>query len=126
MALENRFGLVLVQARSNPAPQGRKSDFADAARLIRRWASGDLRLSFVPEAPQRDWRLLTRARVEQGRTLIRLRNRWEGLLQECQIKLSSLLSDLLGVTGRRILQALAEGETDPHKLAALRVSALPA
>lgn len=111
---------------SNPAPYGRKSDFADAERLIKRLSSDELRLSFVPDAEQRGWRLLTRTRVQYGRDMIRRRNRLEGLLEECQIKLSRLLSDLLGVTGRRILRALAEGETDAQKLADLRVGRLQA
>ena len=126
MALEQRFRLLLAQAGSNPAPYGRKSDFADAERLIKRLSSDELRLSFVPEAEQRDWRLLTRTRVQYSRNIIALRNRLEGLLEECQIKLSSLLSDLLGATGRRILRALAAGETDAQKLADLRVGRLQA
>jgi transposase len=121
IALEGSFRLLLAQARSNPAPRGRKSDYADATRLLKRLCSDDLRLSFVPDAEQRDWRLLTRTRVEYGREIIRLRHRLESLLEECQIKLSSLLSDLLGVTGRRILRALVEGQMNPQQLAQLRV-----
>jgi transposase len=126
LALEKRFRLLLAQARSNPAPRGRKSDYGDTIRLIKRLGSDDLRLSFVPDAEQRDWRLLTRTRVEYGRQIIRLRNRLEGLLEEGRIKLSGLLSDLLGVSGRRILRALADGETDPDKLAELRTGRLQA
>lgn len=126
IALENQYRLLLAQARSNPAPRGRKADYADAIRLVKRLVSEDLRLSFVPDAEQRDWRLLTRTRVHYGRDITRLRHRLEGLLEECQIKLSSLLSDLLGVTGRRILRALAQGETDPGKLAKLRVGPVQA
>jgi transposase len=126
LALESRFRLLLAQARSNAAPRGRKADYGDAARLVKRLRSGDLRLSFVPEAAQRDWRLLTRTRVEYGRDVVRYRHRLEGLLEECRIKISSLLSDLLGVSGRRILRALSQGETDPQKLADLRVGRVQA
>ena len=69
-------------------------------------------LSFVPDAEQRLWRTVRRDRV-------RLQNQMESLLEEAHSKLSSLVSDLLGVSARRILQALADGETNPAALAAL-------
>lgn len=119
LALEAHFRLLLAQARSNAAPQGRKTDYGDAIRLVRRLLSDDLRLSFVPDAEQRQWRAMTRTRVEYGRDIIRLRNRLEGVLEEARIKISSLVSNLLGVSGRRMLRALAAGETDARVLAAL-------
>ena len=119
-ALEGEFTLLLAQARSNPAPHGRKSDYADAIRLMKRLWADDLRLSYVPEAEQRSWRLLTRTRVQHTREITRLRNRIEGLLEECRIKISGLLSDLLGASGRRMLRALIAGKTtDPQQLARL-------
>lgn len=119
-ALEGEFTLLLAQARSNAAPHGRKSDYADATRLMKRLWAEDLRLSFVPDAEQRGWRLLTRTRVQHTRDITRLRNRIEGLLEECRIKISGLLSDLLGASGRRMLRALIAGKTtDPQKLAGL-------
>jgi hypothetical protein len=119
-ALEGEFTLLLAQARSNAAPHGRKSDYADATRLMKRLWADDLRLSFVPEAEQRSWRLLTRTRVQHTREITRLRNRIEGLLEECRIKISGLLSDLLGASGRRMLRALiASKTTDPQQLAGL-------
>jgi transposase len=119
MVLESRFQLHLAQARSTTGARGRKSDFADATRIVRRLLSGDLTLSYVPDAEQRRWRLLTRGRQQLIRERVRLQNQVEGLLEETRIKLSSVISDLLGSSGRRILHALAAGETDPARLAAL-------
>jgi transposase len=118
--LERHFAkLHLAQAQSNRAPKGRKNDFKDAKRLTRRLLADELMLSFVPDAEQRLWRTLTRGRQQLIRDRVRLQNQVEALLEEMRIKLSSVISDLLGVSGRRILAALAKGETDPVKLAAL-------
>ncbi len=110
--------LHLAQAQSNRGPRGRKNDFADAERLVKRLVANELRLSFVPDAEQRLWRTVMRSRYQLTCNQVRVHNRLEALLEEAQIKLSSLLSDLLGVSGRRMLKALAEGETDPAALAA--------
>ena len=118
-ALEGRYALHLAQAHSNRAPKGRKRDFADAERLARRHIAGELILSFVPDAQQRLWRTMTRTRQQLSRDRVRLQNQLEGFLEETRIKLSSHLSDLLGVSGRRMLGALAKGETDPVRLAAM-------
>jgi len=117
--LEPYMKLSLAQAFSNRAPRGRKHDFRDAERLIRRLLAGELTLSFVPEPQQRLWRTMTRARVQLTEDKSRLQSQLECLLEEMRIKLSSVVSDLLGVSGYRILRALAAGETDPRKLAAL-------
>jgi transposase len=117
--LEPHMRLQLAQAFSNRAPRGRKHDFRDAERLVRRLLAEELILSFVPPPEQRAWRMMTRAKVQLARDRVRLHNQLEGLLEEMRIKLSSVLSDLLGVSGLRILRALAEGETDAKKLAAL-------
>jgi transposase len=119
LALEGQCQLHLAQARSNRGPRGRKTDFRDAKRVVSRLLSGDLVLSFVPEAEQRGWRTLTRTKHQLTRDRVRLQSQLESVLEECQIKLSSLVSDLLGASGRRILRALADGETDPARLAAL-------
>ncbi len=111
--------LHLAQAYSNKAPKGRKNDFGDAKRLTRRLVAGELILSFVPDAEQRAWRTMTRSKQQLVRDRVRLQNQLEALLEEMRIKLSSVVSDLLGVSGRRILEALADGETDPVKLAEL-------
>lgn len=120
LELEPHFGrLHLAQAHSNRAPRGRKHDFADAQRLTRRLVAGELILSFVPDAEQRGWRTLTRAKVQLVQDRVRLQNQLEALLEETRIKLSSVVSELLGLSGRRILRALAEGENDPAELAKL-------
>ena len=118
--VERHFGkLHLAQAHSNRAPKGRKQDFADAQRLTRRLIAGELVLSFVPDAEQRGWRTMTRGKLPLVRDRVRLQNQLEALLEEMRIQLSSVISELLGLSGRRILWALAEGESDPVKLAEL-------
>lgn len=116
MALEGQFQLWLAQARSNRGPRGRKTDFRDAKRSVCRLLSDDLILSYVPDAEQRCWRTLTRTKYQLTRDRVRLQSQLESLLEECQIKLSSVISDLLGASGQRILRALAAGETDPARL----------
>lgn len=111
--------LHLAQAHSNRAPKGRKNDFGDAKRLARRLLAGELLLSFVPAPEQRTWRTLTRGKQQLVRDRVQLQNQLEALLEEMRIKLSSVISDLLGSSGRRILAALSEGEADPVKLAQL-------
>ena len=125
-ARQNREGagrmsgtLHLAQALSNRGRRGRKKDFRDAERLVKRLVSQELVLSFVPDGEQRLWRTLTRTKYQRTRDKVRLHNQLEALLEEAHIKLSSLVSDLLGVSARRMLHALAEGETDPAALAAL-------
>jgi transposase len=119
LALEGQCRLHLAQARSNRGPRGRKTDFRDAQRAVSRLLSGDLILSYVPEAEQRCWRTLTRTKYQLTRDKVRLQSQLESLLEECQIKLSSVVSDLLGASGQRILRALALGETDPARLVEL-------
>jgi transposase len=119
LALEQHFPLSLAQAWSNRAPRGKKNDYKDAQRLVRRHVAGELTLSFVPDAEQRQMRTLTRRRTQLTRTRVRIHNQLESLLEETRIKLSSVVTDLLGASGTRILTALAEGETDARKLAAM-------
>ena len=83
----------------------------------------------MPDAEQRLWRTLTRTRYQRTRDKVRLQNQLEGPPEEAHIKLSSLVSDLLGASARLMLKALADGETDPAALAALadqRLRATPA
>ena len=105
--------LHLAQALSNRGRRGRKRDFRDAERLVKRLVSQELVLSFVPDVEQRLWRTLTRTKYQRTRDKVRLQNQLEALLEEAHIKLSSLVSDLLGASARRMLKALADGETDP-------------
>jgi len=109
----------LAQARSNRGSRERKKDFPDAERLVKRLVAQELTLSFVPDAEQRLWRTVMRRKYQLRRNRVQLQNRLEALLEEAHIKLSSLVSDLLGVSARRMLKAIADGETDPAALAAL-------
>jgi transposase len=111
--------LHLAQAQSNQGPRGRKKDFPDAERLVKRLVAQELTLSFVPEAEQRLWRTVMRRKYQVTRNRVQLQNRLECLLEEAHIKVSSLVSDLLGASARRMLQALADGETNPATLAGL-------
>jgi len=111
--------LHLAQALSNRGRRGRKNDFRDAERLVKRLVAAELTLSFVPDAEQRLWRTVTRKKYQLRRERVRIHNHLESLLEEAHIKLSSLVSDLLGVSARRMLNALADGETNPAVLAAL-------
>jgi transposase len=117
--LEWQCKLYLAQAQSNRAPRGRKRDFADGERLVRRHVAGELILSFVPDPEQRLWRTVTRSKYQLTCDRVRLQNQLESLLEDGRIKLSSCVSDLLGLSSRRILQAMADGEADPARLAAL-------
>ena len=121
--------LHLAQAQSNRGRRGRKRDFPDAERLVKRLVAQELVLSFVPDPEQRLWRTITRRKLQMTRLHVRMQNQLESLLEEAHIKLSGFVTDLLGVSARRMLQALADGETDPAALAALadkRLRATPA
>ena len=114
--------LHLAQAQSNRGPGGRKQDFPDAERLVKRLVAQELTLSFVPDVEQRLWRTVMRRKYQITRNRVQLHNRLEALLEEAHIKVSSVVSDLLGISARRMLHALAEGETD-SALAALATRA---
>ena len=121
--------LHLAQAQSNRRARGRKRDFPDAERLVKRLVAQELTLSFVPDVEQRLWRTVVRKKYQLTRNRVQLQNRLEGLLEEAQIKLSSLVSDLLGTSARCMLKAIADGATNPPALAALanqRLRATPA
>ena len=121
--------LPLCQAKSNRGRRGRKSDFIDAERRVKRLVAQELVLSFVPDPEPRLWRTVTRRKYQLTRDKVRFQNQLESLLEPAYIKLSSWVSDLLGLSARRMLQALADGESDPAALAALadhRLRATPA
>ena len=119
LQLEGQCRLFLAQAHSNRAAGGRKQDFRDAERLVRRHIAGELILSFVPDAEQRLWRTITRTKYQLTGDRVRLHNQLESLLEDGRIKLATCVSDLLGLSSRKILSALADGETDPAVLASL-------
>lgn len=116
-ALEGQFHLELAQAQSNRGPKGRKSNFRDAERLWRRYDADELILSYVPDPEQRIWRTQSRTRMRWTRDKSRLQNRLEALLEEMGIKLSGVVSDLLGVSSARMLRGIADGETEAQRLA---------
>jgi transposase len=116
--LESHFSLHLVHPLQVRAPRGRKRDYRDAQRLADRWKSGDLEESFIPDAEQRKWRWLSRARVQLKRMVVVVRNQVEGLLEEGGIKLTAVATDPFGVSGWAMLQRIAKGETDVAVLAA--------
>jgi transposase len=113
------FEVMLVNARHVKNVPGRKTDVADATWLAQLGAHGLVRGSFVPPEPIRQLRDLTRARTaitrERGREVQRL----EKLLEDAGIKLSSVASDIMGVSGRLMLEALIDGQHDPATLADL-------
>ena len=111
--------LHLAQALSNNGPRGRKKDFPDAERLVKRLVAHELTLSFVPDVTQRLWRTVTRRKYQLTCNRVQLHNRLECLLEETHIKVSTLVADLLGPSARRMLRAVAKGETDPATVAAL-------
>jgi transposase len=111
--------LHLAQAQSNHGPRGRKKDFPDAERLVKRLVAHELTLSVVPDVTQRLWRTVTRRKFPLTCNRVQLRNRLECLLEEMHLKVSSLVSDLLGLSARRMLRAVGSGTTDPGTVAAL-------
>jgi transposase len=117
--LEDEYQLLLVNARHVKQVPGRKTDVSDAAWLCRLAEAGLLRASLVPPKPLRDLRDLTRYRKAQIRDRQREANRLHKIMQDTGIKLDSVASELLGVSGRAMLDALVAGTRDPEVLADL-------
>ena len=113
------FEVMLVNARHVKNLPGRKTDVSDAAWLADLGAYGLVRGSFVPPEPIRQLRDLTRTRTTITRDRAREIQRLEKLLEDAGIKLSSVASDITGVSGRAMLAALIAGERDPAQLADL-------
>ena len=117
--LEDDFELLLVNARHVKQVPGRKTDVCDAAWLCQLLEAGLLKASFVPPKPIRALRSLTRYRKAQIRERQREANRLHKVLEDTGIKLDCVASDILGVSGRAMLDALVAGTTDPELLADL-------
>jgi len=117
--LEGNFELVLGNAVCLRNVPGRKSDVADSAWLVDLLAHGLVRASFVAMGEQAEMRDLTRMGKQCIHEQSRYVQRLQKVLEDCNIKLDSVISDITGVSGRAMIQALIEGETDPQKLAAL-------
>lgn len=113
----NRFDLVLVNPQHVKALPGRKTDQQDCQRLAELGQYDLLRSSFIPPAPVRELRDLTRLRAHLQGDRNRVINRIGRLLETVNCKLSSVVSNLVGKTGWLILQAMAAGESDPQRLA---------
>ena len=118
--LEESCALVLANAHYVRNVPGRKTDVSDAAWLADLLAHGLVRVSFVPERPTQELRDLTRTRKQLVRQRAQHVNRLHKVLEDANLKIGSYITDITGVTGRAILNALVSGETDPEKLANLR------
>jgi transposase len=117
--LEDDFELMLVNARHVKQVPGRKTDVSDAAWLCQLAEAGLLRASFVPPKPIRDLRALTRYRRAQIAERKREAQRLHKALEDTGIKLDCVATDILGKSGRAMLDALVQGTTDPEVLAEL-------
>ena len=117
--LEQHFELVLANAQHIKNVPGRKTDVNDAAWIADLLAHGLIRSSFVPAAPIQELRDLTRTRKQLVREISQHTLRIQKTLEDANLKLSSVLSSVLGSSGRAILAALIAGESDPQRLADL-------
>jgi transposase len=117
--LEEHFELVLANAQHIKNVPGRKTDVNDAAWIADLLAHGLISASFVPPKPIQELRDLTRTRKQLVREVSQHSLRIQKTLEDANIKLGSVLSDILGHSGRAILNALIAGETDPERLADL-------
>jgi transposase len=113
------FALALANAAHVKNVPGRKTDVADATWLADLLAHGLVRASFVPDAATQALRALLRTRKQLVRERASHVQRLQKTLEDANIKLSSVLADVTGVSGRAIVEALVAGETDPATLAAL-------
>ncbi|HET9177340.1 MAG TPA: IS110 family transposase [Terriglobia bacterium] len=117
--LESRFTVVLVNAHHLKQVPGRKSDLRDCQWIAQLLQHGLLKSSFIPPRPQRELRDLTRHRTQLVEERIRTVNRIHKVLEDANIKLASVATEVLGVSGRSILERLMAGEEDPVRLAGL-------
>ena len=117
--LEDRFALLLVNAQHIKKVPGRKTDVKDAEWIAQLLQYGLLASSFVPPPPIRELRDLTRQRTQLTRDRATVVNRIEKVLEDANIKLASVASDPLGVSGRAMLRAMIAGEESPDALAEL-------
>ena len=122
--LHGRFTLILANAAHIKGVPGRKSDVNDATWIAELLAHGLIRSSFVPPQPIQELRDLTRTRKELVREIVRHTQRIQSVLEEANIKLASVITEILGVSGRRILKAIIAGESDGARLASLGSSRL--
>jgi transposase len=117
--LESRFEVVLVNAHHIKQVPGRKTDVKDSEWIAQLLQHGLLRPSFIPPRPTRELRDLTRQRTQLIRERTSVINRIQKVLEDANIKLGSVASNALGVSGRSMIEAIIRGEYDPVKLADL-------
>jgi transposase len=117
--LEGWFDLTLGNAKQMKTVPGRKSDEKDSEWIGELHAHGLIKRSFVPPRPIQELRDLTRTRRQMQGEHARHIQRIQKVLEDANVKLTSVLSDIMGVSGRKILAALAEGERNAERLAGL-------
>jgi transposase len=117
--LEGQMELLVVNAQHTKALPGRKTDVKDAEWIAELLQHGLLKASFIPPQSQRDLRDLTRYRTALVRERARLVNRLQKVLEDANLKLAGVATDVMGVSGRAILEALLSGQTDTEQLAEL-------
>ena len=117
--LEDSFALVLANAMHIKNVPGRKTDVNDAMWIADLLAHGLIRASFVPETPIQDLRTLTRTRKQLVREKAQHVQRIQKTLEDANLKIASVVSDIMGKSGRSVLNALIAGETDPEQLVAV-------
>ena len=117
--MEGQFELLLANATHIKHVPGRKTDVKDSEWLAQLLQHGLLKPSFVPDTGLRDLRELSRDRTSLVAERSRLKNRIQKILEEANIKLASVASDVLGKSGRAMLNAMVEGKEDPEQLAEL-------
>ena len=124
--LEGSFSLVLAHAAHIRNVPGRKSDVNDAMWIADLLAHGLIRGSFVPPTPIQELRDLTRTRKQLVREIAQHTQRIQKTLEDANIKITGVISDILGQSGRALLEALIAGETDPERLVQLTTGRLKA
>lgn len=117
--LEGQLELLVVNAHHIKAVPGRKTDVKDAEWIAELLQHGLLKASFIPPRSQRDWRDLTRYRTSLVQERVRIVNRLQKVLEDANLKLAGVATDVMGKSGRVMLEAILAGATDPEQLAEL-------
>lgn len=117
--LEGHLELLVVNAHHIKAVPGRKTDVKDAEWIAELLQHGLLKASFIPPRSQRDWRDLTRYRTSLVQERVRIVNRLQKVLEDANLKLAGVATDVMGKSGRVMLEAILAGATDPEQLAEL-------
>lgn len=117
--LEGHLELLVVNAHHIKAVPGRKTDVKDSEWIAELLQHGLLKASFIPPQSQRDWRDLTRYRTSLVQERVRIVNRLQKVLEDANLKLAGVATDVMGKSGRAMLEAILTGATDPEQLAEL-------